>query len=158
MAENLQLDSDFTEQEYGGSRTTTFGQTPQAGSTAITVLNGITGPTIDFDGSGIGFSFSPAGSTIILSVSNAATARGALSAAQSGANADINTFSALTGNTGWSAWTGSSDKTAHATYSGTASAAYVQSELQGVMDKLKQITEAYKALQDVLLGIGITEV
>lgn len=154
--DNLQLNSDFTAQEYSGQQQT-FGPAPIPGSVSITSINSVTGPTIDFDGSGIGFLFSPAGSTIILSVSNAPTARTALGAAKSGANDNINTFTALTGNAGWSAWTGASDKTAHATYSGTASVGYVQAELQGVMDKLKQITEAYKALQDVLLGIGITK-
>jgi hypothetical protein len=48
--------------------------------------------------------------------------------------------------TGWTAWTGTNDRTSHATYSGTASAGYVQAELQAVMDSLKQVTEAYKAL------------
>lgn len=155
---NLQLNSDFTDSEYGGRSQQVFAPAQLPGTITITSINGATGPTVNFDGSGIGFSFSPAGSSIVLSVSNATTARGALGAAKSGANADINSFTALTGNTGWSAWTGGSDKTAHATFSGTASVGYVQAELQAVMDSLKRITEAYKALQDVLLGIGITEV
>lgn len=65
------------------------------------------------------------------------------------------TPSVVTPNAGWAAWTGSSDKTSHASYSGTASVAYVQLELQGVMDKLKQQTEAHKALIDALLAAGI---
>lgn len=65
------------------------------------------------------------------------------------------TPSTITPNAGWTAWTGSSDKTSHATYSGTASVAYVQGELQGVMDKLKQQTEAHKALIDALISAGI---
>lgn len=65
------------------------------------------------------------------------------------------TPSVITPSAGWTAWTGSSDKASHATYSGTASVAYVQLELQGVMDKLKQQTEAHKALIDALLAAGI---
>lgn len=58
-------------------------------------------------------------------------------------------------NTGWTAWTGNADKVAHATYPATvASGAYVQAELQGVMDKLTQVTEAYKALSDAGIGHG----
>lgn len=53
--------------------------------------------------------------------------------------------------TGWAAWTGTATRSSKATYSGTASVGYVQGELQGVMDKLKEITEAYKALVDDLL-------
>ena len=156
MREDFTTDPDQIYQQYENQVTQNF--IPQdLPVTAVTNINGAAGPNVTFNGTAAGFSFSPAGNEVIFSVSNAATARTALGAAKSGANDNINTFTALTGNTGWSAWTGTSDKTAHATYSGTASVGYVQAELQGVMDKLKQITEAYKALQDVLLGIGITE-
>lgn len=68
------------------------------------------------------------------------------------------TPSVITPNAGWSAWTGSSDKTSHTTYSGTASVGYVQAESQGLMDKLKQQTEAHKALIDALIAVGILTV
>lgn len=57
----------------------------------------------------------------------------------------------IAASTGWTAWTGTNDRTSHATFSGTASVGYVQAELQAVMDSLKQITEAFKALQADLL-------
>lgn len=56
--------------------------------------------------------------------------------------------------TGWTADTGSSDRTAHANYSGTASVAYTQSELQGVMDRLAIVTQQIKALKDDLTAYG----
>lgn len=64
--ENLQLDSDFTDAEYSRGFGTTFGPPPIPGSVAITTVNGITGPTITFDGGTSGFTFSPAGTTLSL--------------------------------------------------------------------------------------------
>lgn len=63
--ENLQLNSDFTYGQYAGQQQT-FGPTPIPGSVAITTINGISGPTIAFDGGLSGFMFSPAGTTITL--------------------------------------------------------------------------------------------
>lgn len=54
--------------------------------------------------------------------------------------------------TGWTADTGTASKAAHATYSGTASAAYVQAELQGAMDALRDATQTIKALKDALMA------
>lgn len=98
----------------------------------------------------------------------AATAAGVIGRQAAGANGQVVSYDNTTStglkavtpfnptpNAGWTAWTGSSDKTSHATYSGTASVGYVQLELQGVMDKLKQQTEAHKALIDVLIAAGI---
>lgn len=128
----------------------------------VTTINGgggqVTGPSITFDGGLTGYDFNAAGNTISLAVSNAATVRTSISAAKSGVNADITQFTGLTGNTGFSAWTGGSDGATHATYPATtASVAYVAAELQGVMDKLKQITEAYKKLVDAGLAAGWIE-
>lgn len=53
--------------------------------------------------------------------------------------------------TGWAADTGTDSRASHATYSGTASAGYVQAELQGVMDAVTDATETIKALKDDLL-------
>lgn len=50
--------------------------------------------------------------------------------------------------TGWALDTGTAKRTANATYSGTASAGYVQAEMQAVMDALKNATETIKALKD----------
>jgi hypothetical protein len=130
--------------------------------TVITTINGnsgqATGPAITITGGTTGYAFDATAGSLTLVVSNAATVRASISAAKSGANADINTFSALTGNTGFSAWTGTADGSAHATYpTTTASVGYVASELQGVMDKLKQITEAHKKLVDALLASGVLE-
>lgn len=59
------MDSDFTYGQYAGSQQI-FGPPALPGSVAITTINGITGPTIDFDGGSSGFTFSPAGTTITL--------------------------------------------------------------------------------------------
>lgn len=58
----------------------------------------------------------------------------------------------IAASTGWTAWTGSVNRSTHVTYSGTASAGYVQAEVQAVMDKLQQQTEAFKALVDDLIA------
>lgn len=67
MNENLQLDSDFTDSEYSRGQSIAFGPSPLAGSVAVTTVNGVSGPTISFDGATSGFTFSPAGTSIVLS-------------------------------------------------------------------------------------------
>lgn len=54
--------------------------------------------------------------------------------------------------TGWAADTGTAKKTANATYSGTASATYSQSEMTGVMNALRDATQTIKALKDLLIA------
>jgi len=130
-------------------------------TTVINTINGnsgkATGPSITFTGGSTGYVFDASMGTITLSVSNAAMVRSSISAAKSGVNADINQFTALTGNTGFHAWTGTPDQAAHATYSGTASVGYVQAELQGVMDSLQQATGLIMALLTALLANGVIE-
>lgn len=130
-------------------------------TTIINTINGnsgqATGPTITLSGGVTGYVFNAGAGTIDLAVGNATTVRTSISAAKSGANADINTFSALTGNTGFHAWTGTPDQVSHATYSGTASVGYVQAELQGVMDSLQQATGLIMALLTALLASGVIE-
>lgn len=155
---NIDTSGSLIYSDYSSGGPVTFDIPAVPGSTAITVINGASGPTLTFSGGASGYDFVPGGTTITLTVSNAATVRSSISAAKSGANSDINTFSALTGSSGWSAWTGSSDKTTHATYSGTASVGYVQAELQGAMDALKHATEFIKALVDTLLASGVLKV
>lgn len=158
MADDFTTDSDQIYQQYANQPSTFVPTEGIPGAVSVTTINGVTGPAVNFDGSAIGFSFSPAGTDIIFSVSNAATARGALGAAKSGANADITSFTGLTGNTGFVAWTGTADGSTHATYPATtASVGYVAAELQGVMDKLKQATELIKKLLDANLAAGIIE-
>jgi len=127
-------------------------------TTIINTINGnsgkASGPTVTISGGSTGYDFVASGNTIALTVGNAATVRTSIGAAASGANGDITSFTALTGNTGWANWTGTPDKTSHATYSGTASAIYTQAELQGVMDSLKNVTEAMMALIATLMGWG----
>ena len=124
-------------------------------TTIVNNINGASGPNINLNGAAIGVAFTgSSGGNVTMSISNATTFRTAISAAKSGVNSDLNQFTALTGSGGWSIWTGTPDKTSHATYSGTASVGYVQAELQSVMDKLQQMTEAFKALQDTLLAGG----
>lgn len=58
----------------------------------------------------------------------------------------------LSVNTGWTAWTGTADKTTHATYDGdTAGALYDQTKTQALMDGLKAVSQSHKALIDHLL-------
>jgi hypothetical protein len=97
------------------------------------------------------------GGIVTMTVSNPATARAALGAAKSGTNSDITSFTALNGNTGFNAWTGTPNQATHATYSGTASVGYVQAELQGVMDSLQQATGLIMALLTALLANGVIE-
>jgi hypothetical protein len=139
-------------------------------TTIITTINGggggqASGPNVTFGGGTTGLNFIASGSTISLEgtlvVANggtgavtAAGARANLSAAASGANSDITTFTALTGSGGWAQWTGTPDKTAHATFSGTASVAYVQAEMQAVMDSLQEVTEGFMALLATLFAWG----
>lgn len=139
--------------------------------TVISTINGggggqVTGPNITISGGTTGLTFVGSGNAITLSgvlgeasggtgANTFAGARANLGAAASGVNADITMFTNLASSGGWAAWTGGSDKTTHATFSGTASVGYVQAELQAVMDSLKQITEAHKALVDTLLASGV---
>lgn len=85
--EILQLNSDFTDSEYANQAPQNFVQ-QDLPITAVTNINGASGPNVNFT-SVQGFSFAPSGSDVIFSVSNAATARTALSAAKSGVNTDI---------------------------------------------------------------------
>lgn len=63
--DNLQLDSDYT---YSLYRTNfTFSGNPMVGSgVAVTTINGLSGPTLNFDGGTTGYSFIPGGTTIVL--------------------------------------------------------------------------------------------
>jgi hypothetical protein len=160
--ENLALNSDYTSETYAAPVVSITPITVEGAAAPVVTINGnsgggAAGPAVTFSGGSTGYEFTATGNSITLTLANAATARAALGAAASGANADINTFSALTGNTGFSAWTGTSDGSSHATYSGTASVAYVQAELQGAMDALKQATEFIKKLVDANIASGVLE-
>lgn len=123
-------------------------------TTNVTTVNGASGPVINITAdAGTGYTFNGT----VFDLSNAATVRSSISAAKSGVNADISQFTGLTGNTGFNAWTGTPDQASHATFSGTASAAYVQAELQAVMDSLQQATELIMALLIALLACGVIE-
>ncbi len=62
---NLQLNSEYTYDTYF-SASVTFAQPLITGAVAITSINGVTGPTITFDGGSTGYSFAPAGTSIIM--------------------------------------------------------------------------------------------
>lgn len=85
------------------------------------------------------------------------TARARLSISATGAISynNVTGVISLATNTGWTADTGTASKAAHATYSGTASALYVQAELQGAMDSLLGVTQSVKAIKDALLANNI---
>ena len=128
----------------------------------VTTINGnsgtaVTGPAITISGGSTGYDFAGAAGSITLVVGNAATVRTSISAAKSGTNADITSFTGLNGNTGFNAWTGTPNQATHATYSGTASVGYVQAELQGVMNSLQNATELIMALLTALLANGVIE-
>lgn len=157
--DNLQIQPDFTYQQYSQPPSPTIAPTVVQGSAPVVTINGnsgnATGPTVTVSGGLTGYSFNASGNALTLTVANPTTVRTSISAAKSGVNSDLTSFTTLTGSTGWNAWTGGSDKSSNATFSGTASAGYVQAELQAVMNSLQETTEALKALIDTLLLSGV---
>jgi hypothetical protein len=130
--------------------------------TVVTTINGggggqATGPAITLGSNWNGVNFVASSGSVNLDILNAANARADLGAAKSGSNDDITDFTALTGNTGVNPWTGTASGGPFATYSGTASAGYVQAELQDVMDKLQETTEFLMFLTAALLAWGGVE-
>lgn len=74
----------------------------------------------------------------------------------SGLTYQINSVQVVTARqTGWSADTGTAKRTANATYSGTAEAAYTQATIQALMDAVKNATQTIKALKDDLITHGL---
>lgn len=57
--------------------------------------------------------------------------------------------------TGWAADTGTSKRTANATYSGTAEAAYTQATIQTLMNAVRDLSQTVKALKDDLISHGL---
>lgn len=57
--------------------------------------------------------------------------------------------------TGWAADTGTANRTANVTYSGTAEAAYTQATVQSLMDKVRDLSQTIKALKDDLIAHGL---
>lgn len=157
---NILLDSEFTYQQYAPPVTMPTNITNVSGDvTIVTNINGATGGTINFNGAAIGYLFTGnPGGVVTMSVSNPALARAAINAAVSGANNDITSFSALTGNTGVNPWTGTPNGSSQSTYPATvASALYSQAEMQGLMDKMQDVTEFMMFLVAALLAPGIVE-
>lgn len=159
---NLQLTADFTDQQYTVNTPALLTQSFAGDtSTVVTTINGggggqATGPAITLGSNWNGINFIASSGNVNIEITNAANARTALGAAKSGVNADLTELTTLTGAGGWSAWTGTPDKTSHTTFSGTASAAYVQAEMQAVMDSLQEVTEGFMALLATLLAWGGT--
>jgi hypothetical protein len=65
MRENLELNSDFTAEQYRQGEESSF-IASQLPVNAVTNVNGLSGPNISFSGGTTGFSFVPAGTTITL--------------------------------------------------------------------------------------------
>lgn len=167
---NFQLDSEFTYQQYAPPVIPLTSITNISGNvTIINTINGRGGSNVTFSGGTTGLDFGGSGSAFILEgtlvVANGGTgattpagARTSLGAAQSGANADINSFSALTGNGGVNPWTGTPNGSSQSTYPATvASALYSQAEMQGLMDKMQDVTEFMMFLVAALLAPGVVE-
>lgn len=57
--------------------------------------------------------------------------------------------------TGWAADTGTAKRTANATYSATAEAAYTQATVQALMNEVRDLSQTIKALKDDLLTHGL---
>lgn len=57
--------------------------------------------------------------------------------------------------TGWATDTGTSKKTANATYSGTAEGAYTQATIQALMNTVRDISQTQKAIKDALIAHGL---
>lgn len=155
---NILLDSEFTYQQYAPPTEPSISITNLSGDVNIvTTINGATGPINLTSSIGYAFSGGPGGN-VNMTVSNPALARSSINAAVSGANNDITSFSALTGNTGVNPWTGTPDGSSQSTYPATvASALYSQSEIQGLMDKMQDVTEFMMFLVAALLAPGIVE-
>lgn len=168
MYDYLGLNSDYVYNEYAPPLIDPIQQISVEGGSVVVTINGASGPNIDFTSS-VGFTFTGnLGGTINMDgvlllakggtgATTAVAARANLGAAEAGINSDITMFDGLSGVGGWSAWTGSSDKSSHATYSATADAAYNQTQVQALMDKVKELTETVKALIDTHLGSGVLE-
>lgn len=95
-AQAFQTSPSATYDNYSTTGSDVFGPAPLPGSTAVTVINGASGPTITFTGGTTGYGFVAAGPDINLVVSSAGTIRTSISAAKSGANSDITSLTALT--------------------------------------------------------------
>ncbi len=87
--ENLPLTSDFAYQQYAPPVIQAPVPVVEGGTTVVTNINGAVGPNITIDGGSTGYGFNTSSSTISLTVSNAATVRSSISAAESGVNTDI---------------------------------------------------------------------
>lgn len=83
--QNLQLDANFTDQEYAAPVQQFSNTTIEGGAAPVFTINGASGPAVDFNGGTTGYAYT--GTT--LTVANAATVRSSISAAKSGVNTDI---------------------------------------------------------------------
>lgn len=63
--------------------------------------------------------------------------------------------STMAAGTGWTADTGTAKKTANATYSGTAEAAYTQATIQTLMNTVRDQSQTMKALKDALIAAKV---
>jgi hypothetical protein len=166
---DLQLDNDFAYQQY--SQPVPPPPTINTGGTVtiINTINGRGGSNVTFSGGTTGLDFGGSGADFVLEgtlvvasggtgASTAAGARANLGAAKSGANDDITSFSALTGNTGVHPWTGTPDGGSQSTYPATVAAVtYDQTQMQDLMDKMQDVTEFLMFLVTALLAPGVVE-
>jgi hypothetical protein len=155
--DQLVIDPNFVYQQYGGGAiTTTFAPEPLPGTVAVTSINGLTGPTLSFDATSSGFSFSPAGTTITLTSplttkgdiytrSSTTGARLAVGSNNARLAADSGTATGLVwinASTGWNAPTGSLSRGTYAAYAGqTISNPPTQAEVQALDDAVKLLSQ-----------------
>lgn len=65
--QNIQLDSEFTYQQYVSTLPSFLNQTFEGGTSVVTTINGVDGPAINFDGGTTGYQFSTGANPITLS-------------------------------------------------------------------------------------------
>jgi hypothetical protein len=129
--------------------------------TAITSLNGLTGPTITLAAGTSGFSYVPAGTTVTLTsplttkgdiythdaTNGIRLAVGSNNARLAADSAQATGLVWINASTGWGASSGTLSRAAYASYAGqTVSVGYVQAEAQSTDDAVKLLSQTVAAL------------
>jgi len=159
--ETIVTDPDYVRLQYSTPVVESFAPAPLPGSTAVTVLNGLTGPTLTLDGGTSGFTFSPAGTTITLTsplttkgdiythdaTTGARLAVGANNARLAADSTAATGLAWIAASTGWGAASGTLSRAAYAAYAGQViSNPPTQAEVQALDDAVKLLSQTVAAL------------